>query len=237
MSTLVQRPARRTLFSLCAALGLVFSAAAQAAAPANPHPTIRAMSGAQPVDHLPAGKTALLVIDFQNEYFTGRMPIPNGDVALANTQRLIQFADQAAMPVYHFQHVAPAGSAVFAKDGDGVRFHPKMQPRAKDVVMQKSNVSAFVATDLDQRLKAAGIDTLLISGLMTHACVAGAARDAVPLGYRVVVASDATATRSITRAGGQAVDSNALQQSALAEIEDTFADVLATDDILQLPVR
>lgn len=236
MSILSQQPSRR-LFGLCAALGLAFSAAAQAATPNNPQPTIRAMVGAQPIDHFAAGKTALLVIDFQNEYFSGRMPIPDGDAALANTQRLIEFADQAAMPVYHFQHVAPAGSPVFALGGKGVEFHPKMQPRTQDVVMQKSNVSAFAGTDLDQRLKAAGIDTLLISGLMTHACVAGAARDAVPLGYKVVVASDASATRSITRFNGQAVDSQALHQAALAEIEDTFGDVLATDDILKLPVR
>ena len=237
MNTFIRQPLAFKWLNLFAAIGLTFSASAQAAVESNAHPTIRAMLGAKPIEHFDAGKTALLVIDFQNEYFTGRMPVPQGDAALANTQRLIEFADRSAMPVYHFQHVAPAGSAVFAQGSEGVKFHPHMQPRAKDVVMQKTSVSAFASTDLDKQLKEAGIDTLLISGLMTHACVAGAARDAVPLGYRVVVAADASATRSITRVNEQSVSSEALHQAALAEIEDTFGDVLTTAEIVKLAVR
>jgi len=201
------------------------------------HPTIRAMSGATPIERLDPASTALVVIDFQNEYFSGRMPIDDGMQALKNTQRLIEFADKSKIPVYHVQHVAPAGSAVFALDGEGVKFHPLMQPRLGDVVVQKSNVSAFVGTDLDARLKKANVKTLIISGLMTHACVAGAARDAAPAGYSVVVASDASATRAITRVGGETVSKDELHRAALAEIEDTFGDVLTTDQITALPTR
>lgn len=204
---------------------------------ADNHPTIRAMSGATPVDHLPAGKSALVVIDFQNEYFSGRMPIPDGAAALAKTRELITFADSHKIPVYHVQHVAPAGSPVFAIDGQTVKFHPDMQPRPQDVVLQKSTVSVFASTDLDQQLKKAGIQTLIISGLMTHACVAGAARDAAPLGYNVIVASDASATRAITRANGVSIDKDSLHKAALAEVEDTFGDVLSTAQIVKLPVR
>jgi nicotinamidase-related amidase len=139
--------------------------------------------------------------------------------------------------VYHVQHVAPAGSPVFAIDGQTVKFHPDMQPRPQDVVLQKSTVSVFASTDLDQQLKKAGIQTLIISGLMTHACVAGAARDAAPLGYNVIVASDASATRAITRANGVSIDKDSLHKAALAEVEDTFGDVLSTAQIVKLPVR
>lgn len=215
-------------------VGSQFATAADA--PANAHPTIRAMSGVGPADHLVAKSTALLVIDFQNEYFTGRMPIPEGMTALNNTRRLIDFADKANIQVIHVQHVAPAGAAVFAVDGKTVDFHPLMKPRAQDKVVQKTSVSVFASTDLDAQLKKAKIDTLIIAGLMTHACVAGAARDAVPLGYNVVVASDATATRAITRANGQSVSGNELQNSSLAEIEDTFGSVLTSSQILGLTV-
>lgn len=208
-----------------------------AAATANAHPTIRALSGAVPRRQLPAGATALLVIDFQNEYFSGCMPIPRGQQALEQTERLLQWADGGQIPIFHIQHIAPEGSAVFALDGDTVRFHPRMQPREGDAVVQKRSVSAFVGTDLAEQLRSRGIKALVIAGLMTHACVAGAARDAVPLGFEVVVASDAAATRAITRAGGEAVDADALHHAALAEIEDTFGDVMATAQILQLPLR
>ncbi|UZE21996.1 cysteine hydrolase [Pseudomonas sp. B21-056] len=228
----MQRFTRRFL-AACAFSGIVASTGAFA----ENHSTIRAMSGATPINQLPAGKTALLVIDFQNEYFTGKMPIPDGAAALANTRKLIAFADDHKMPVFHVQHVAPAGSAVFAKDGETVKFHPDMQPRAQDVVLQKTTVSVFGSTDLDKRLKRAGIQNLIISGLMTHACVAGAARDAAPLGYNVVVASDASATRAITRVNGDAIDKDALHKAALVEVEDTFGDVMTTDQIIKLPVR
>lgn len=223
----------RRFLTACAFSGVMASSAATA----DNHPTIRAMSGATPVDHLPAGKSALVVIDFQNEYFSGRMPIPDGAAALAKTRELITFADSHKIPVYHVQHVAPAGSPVFAIDGQTVKFHPDMQPRPQDVVLQKSTVSVFASTDLDQQLKNAGIQTLIISGLMTHACVAGAARDAAPLGYTVIVASDASATRAITRANGVSIDKDSLHKAALAEVEDTFGDVLSTAQIVKLPVR
>lgn len=228
----MQRFTRR-LLAACAFSGIVASTGAMADA----HPTIRAMAGAEPVNQLPAGKTALLVIDFQNEYFTGKMPIPDGAAALANTRELIDFADDHHMPVFHIQHIAPAGSAVFAEGGETVKFHPDMQPRAQDVVLQKTTVSVFGSTDLDKRLKSAGIENLIISGLMTHACVAGAARDAAPLGYNVLVASDASATRAITRVSGEAIDKDALHKAALAEVEDTFGDVMTTAQIIKLPVR
>nr|WP_288912806.1 cysteine hydrolase family protein [uncultured Pseudomonas sp.] len=228
----MQRFTRR-LLAACAFSGIVASTGALADA----HPTIRAMAGAEPVNQLPAGKTALLVIDFQNEYFTGKMPIPDGAAALANTRELIDFADDHHMPVFHIQHIAPAGSAVFAEGGETVKLHPDMQPRAQDVVLQKTTVSVFGSTDLDKRLKSAGIENLIISGLMTHACVAGAARDAAPLGYNVLVASDASATRAITRVSGEAIDKDALHKAALAEVEDTFGDVMTTAQIIKLPVR
>lgn len=126
--------------SVIAGLGLLMSlgqSAVAADAPANAQPTIRAMFGAKPTDQLDPKTTALLVIDFQNEYFTGRMPIPDGMTALANTQRLIAFADKQHIPVIHVQHLAAEGAAVFAKGGKTVNFHPLMQPRAQDKVIQK----------------------------------------------------------------------------------------------------
>ncbi|RQO52671.1 cysteine hydrolase [Pseudomonas sp. KBW05] len=227
---------KSTLVGLGMMMGLgQFAVAAETAT--NPHPTIRAMSGAEAIGRLDPKTTALLVIDFQNEYFTGRMPIPDGMKALENTQRLIKFADKEHIQVIHVQHIAPDGAAVFATNGKTVDFHPLMKPRPQDKLVQKTSVSVFASTDLDAQLKQAGIKTLIISGLMTHACVAGAARDAAPLGYDVVVASDATATRAITRADGRSVSKDELHNSALAEIEDTFGSVLSTSQIIALPVN
>ncbi|WP_432731930.1 isochorismatase family protein [Variovorax sp. W6] len=212
------------------------SAAAAATTTGSPTPTIRAMSGAKPVQRLRRNATALLVIDFQNEYFTGRMPIVDGPRAAAQAKRLLAWADEHAIPVFQIQHIAPEGSATFAKEGDTVRFHADMQPRPRDKVVQKTTVSVFASTDIAQQLRSAGVQTLVIAGLMTHACVAGAARDAGPQGFDVVVSSDATATRAIRRENGDTVSHDSLHRAALAEIEDTFGDVLTTAQIVALPV-
>jgi nicotinamidase-related amidase len=200
------------------------------------HPTIRTIAGATAQAKIEAARTALLVIDFQNEYFSGRMPIPDGARALGNARRLTTFADQAGIPVFHIQHVTPAGTPIFAEGGTTVQFHDELQPAAHHTVLQKSSVSVFPTTDIDSRLKAAGIKTLIISGLMTHACVAGAARDAVPLGYQVLVAEDACATRDLDAADGAVLPHAALHRASLATIADTFGDVMTTAQILQLPL-
>lgn len=199
------------------------------------HPTIRTMTGATKTRSIDRKSTALLVIDFQNEYFDGKMPIPDGKAALENAKRLIALADDAGMPVFHVQHVTPSGTPIFAEDGRTVAFHADIQPGENHAVVRKSSVSVFPTTDIDVQLKAKGIKTLIVSGLMTHACVAGATRDAVPLGYNVIVAADACATRDLTGEDGKTVPHSVLHQASLVSLSDTFADVQATDAILALP--
>lgn len=225
-------------FGLASLIGMAAVAPVAAAEPA--HPTIRQMAGATPIDALQAGKTAVIVIDFQNEYFPGgRMVIPDGASALQNTRRLIEAADAKGIRVIHVQHVLPAGAPLFAEGGKTVQFHPEMQPRAGDTVVQKDNVSVFAgasAAVMDKTLKDAGIDTLIVTGLMTHACVSGAARDAAaaPRGYRVIVSSDATATRDLELATGARIDHKTLHAASLATLEDTYGDVMTTDAIIGL---
>jgi len=199
------------------------------------HPTIRAIAGASAPTTIDPAKTALLVIDFQNEYFDGKLPIPDGGKALANTKRLITRADAERIPVFHVQHVTPAGSPVFAEGSTTVRIHPDIQPAAHHSILQKSSVSVFATTDIDARLKLAGVETLIVAGLMTHACVAGAARDAVPLGYSVIVAEDACATRDLDLSPDGTVAHAALHRASLASIDDTFGDIMTTDQVLALP--
>ncbi|WP_414496015.1 cysteine hydrolase family protein [Stenotrophomonas maltophilia] len=238
-----------TAFGLASLIGMATTAPVAAAEPT--HPTIRHMAGAPSVASVEANRTAVLVIDFQNEYFDasaapgfsgGRMVIPDGVVALRQAKRVVEFADAHGIRVIHVQHVLPAGAPLFAQGSVNAAFHRDLQPRSGETVVQKDNVSVFAgasAAVLDKALKDAGIDTLIVTGLQTHACVVGAARDAAaaPRGYRVIVASDATASRDLDLAGGQRIGHRALHEASLAQIEDAFGEVLSTDAILALPVR
>nr|WP_232793126.1 isochorismatase family cysteine hydrolase [Caulobacter hibisci] len=67
------------------------------------------------------------------------------------------------------------------------------QPAQGELVVAKTRYSGFVGTDLDARLKAMGVDTLVVCGLTTECCVAATAADAFDLDYHVFVAADACA--------------------------------------------
>ena len=71
------------------------------------------------------------------------------------------------------------------------------QPAPGDPVVRKTRYSAFVGTDLDQRLRAMGVDTLVVAGLTTECCVDSTVRDAFDLDYHVFVAADACAAYEV----------------------------------------
>ncbi|TDA47341.1 cysteine hydrolase family protein [Burkholderia pyrrocinia] len=201
------------------------------------NPTLRRILGATEPDALPARATALLVIDFQDEYFTGALPIPDGANALRNAVSLVDHADRNGWQVVHVMHVAPADAPIFATDGPTVGIHRDILPKPAHQLVEKTSVSVFASTPLADALKRDGITHLVICGLMTHACVAGAARDAVPAGFDVTVAADACATRDIVVDAQLQVSHDALHRAALAEIADTFGAVMNTRDILSLATR
>ena len=57
----------------------------------------------------------------------------------------------------------------------------------------KTRDSAFFGTDLLLRLGNLGVDTVLLAGVSTHACIAQTARDAFANNVRAQVVTDATA--------------------------------------------
>jgi len=213
------------------------------------HPTIRRMVGAIAGASIVPEQTAVLVIDFQNEYFAagaaagladGRMVIPDGVAALQQSKQVLAFADQHGIAVIHVQHVLPGGAPLFAEGSHNVAFHVDMQPRSGEVVIRKDTVSVFAgesAAVIDAELAARGIQTLILVGLQTHACISGAARDAAaaPRGHRVIVVSDATADRALQLETGASIDHRSLHMASLATLEDTFGEVLTTAQLLELP--
>lgn len=202
------------------------------------HPTMRAIVGAPSAASLDAQSTALIVIDFQLEYFNGgRLPIPDGHAAMSKARQLVGFADVHRMPVFHVQHIGPAGGPLFAQDGERVAFHPQIQPAPHHQVVQKTTASSFASTDLHAQLRERKIRTLIICGLMTHMCVSTTSRDAKPLGYQVLVPGDACATRDIDAWDGGTIGHAELHRAALTELSDSFAEVLTTERILSLTIQ
>ncbi len=92
-----------------------------------------------------------------------------------------------------------------------------------DLVVSKRAYSAFFPgrCDLADRLRARGIDTVLIAGALTNICCESSARDAATLGFRTVMVADANAARS-----------DAEHQSALYNVLQNFGDVRTSDELI-----
>jgi nicotinamidase-related amidase len=185
-----------------------------------------------------AEKTALVLVDFQEEFFVGRLPVERGELAAAHARELLAWARDSGLTIAHVRNVAATpDSAVFAPGGTTVDFVAGLAPRGGELAIVKSAGGGFTRTDLDAKLRARGIDTIVVAGLMTHLAVDQTARDAAMLGYGVVVASDACATRDLPdRSGGPAISAAAVQQVALASLADRFADPMTTKAIRELPI-
>ncbi|GAA0550825.1 nicotinamidase-related amidase [Rhizomicrobium palustre] len=138
---------------------------------------------------------ALLIIDVQNAMFSGENgagPL-NGWAVVARIKNLIANARAAQVPVFYIQHDGGTGDE-FDKHGPGFAFVSDIAPEPGDSVTVKKRNSGFYDTDLDQKLKAAGVDSLVICGMQTEYCVDATVRSAFDRHYRVTVVADAHTT-------------------------------------------
>lgn len=192
--------------------------------------TLLQMAGANPAPAKLAD-TAVIIIDAQNEYVTGKLALPGVNAALANVAALIAAARKAGAPVIHVaQRGRPGG--LFDPDSDAFRFAAQAAPQAGEAVVEKPLPNAFARTDLDEKLKATRRKSLVIAGFMTHMCVSATARSAVDHGYTVTVAADAAATRDLPDPlGGADLAAADIHRTALAELADRFAVIAQTADI------
>jgi nicotinamidase-related amidase len=71
-------------------------------------------------------------------------------------------------------------------------FVPESGVQADDIVITKRHWSAFSGTDLEERLKGAAVDTVVIAGIATNFGVESTTRAAAGLGFAVVLPEDAT---------------------------------------------
>lgn len=177
-----------------------------------------------------APRRALVVIDVQNEYVSGNLPIeyPPVERSLANIGRAMDAAHAAGVPIVVVQQDAPAGSPLFAKGSPGWALHPVVVERAHDHHVHKTLPSAFPETDLAGWLAARGVDTLTIVGFMTHNCDASTIVHAVHQGLTVEFLADATGAVPYENAAGRA-SAEEIHRVYSVVFHSRFASVASTD--------
>jgi nicotinamidase-related amidase len=174
-------------------------------------------------------RRALVVIDVQNEYVSGALPIahPPLTISLPNIAAAIDAATAAGVPVVLVQHIDEADSPVFAAGSVGAELHEVVVSRPRDLVLTKQTVSCFASTDLGERLDDLGVDTVTIAGFMTQHCDESTARDAADRGLIVEVLSDATGTLPLSTPSGT-ISAQELHETSLLVLHSGFAAVVPT---------
>jgi nicotinamidase-related amidase len=173
----------------------------------------------------PLAKSALIMIDCQNTYRTGIMQLTGVEEALDRAAKLLARARSLHIPIIHIMHDAGPGSPYDIRAEIG-QIAETVAPAPGETVVVKNYPNSFVATDLDARLKDAGIADLVLAGFMTHMCVNSTARGAFNLGYRPTVVASATATRDLPSVSGHIVPAKTLHEASLAGMADLFAIVV-----------
>lgn len=190
-------------------------------------------------------RTVLVVVDMQDYFVKEGMPsyIAGGRGIAANINRLAGILRAAGGMVVWIQTEAlpdpedwanrregtnPGSWAnrrkLLARDGAGFGINAACEVAPEDKFATKIRYSAFIPypSELDDVLKAHGVDTLLITGVATSTCCESTARDASMWGYRTIMVAD-----------GNADQTEALHRHTLGKFLTTFGDVQSTGQLCE----
>jgi ureidoacrylate peracid hydrolase len=191
-------------------------------------------------------RTALVVIDMQLAFMdeaVGHAVVPAARDIVPTINRLAAALRATGGAVFwvkntHDEHcltqwsvmhamATPAARAkriaAMTADGRGHALWPTLEVRPGDEIVLKYRFSAFLpgASDLPERLRAQGFDTVLITGTVTNVCCESSARDAMMMNFRTVMLSDANAASSQTE-----------HEASLTAFYNAFGDVMDTEMII-----
>ena len=192
-------------------------------------------------DKFDPSKTALLVIDMQN-FYVGEIPsvlaiIPNINQLAQRVRELGGLVVWVGMSagedgrsrwhIYHDNFFTPERGAnhrdQLSPGHPGHEFHRDLQMEPQDTIVYKSRFSPFIAgaSNIQDVLKARGIENLIVAGTATNMCCESAARDAMMLDYRVVMVADAN--------GARYEDDH---MAGLTSFYQSFGDVRSTAEVI-----
>jgi len=191
-------------------------------------------------------RTAHVVVDLQNGFMEEGAPVevPTAREIVPNVNRITKAVRDAGGTIVYLRYMTDAGalsswSAFYdymlssARRGDMVNafgpdchhfaLWPDLDVQPTDWIVDKTRFSAFVpgACDLDEQLRSAGIDTIIITGTLTNCCCESTARDAMQRDYRVIFVSD-----------GNGALTDAEHNATLVNMVTLFADVMTTDQVV-----
>jgi len=177
-------------------------------------------------------KTVLLLIDVQKGFDDPVWGERNNPQAEENIARLLARWRMTRRPVYHVQHLSRLPLSPLNPAHPGHELKEVARPAEGEPLFQKHVNSAFIGTNLEEKLREVGCEALVITGLTTPHCVSTTARMAGNLGFRTLVVSDATAAFALTGHDGRRYSAEEIHAVSLATLHEEFATIVDTETLL-----
>ncbi len=181
---------------------------------------------------------ALLLIDFQIAFDSPVWGARNNPEAEKVAGRLLAHWRARGWPIIHIQHVSTEPGSPLGPEAGMLDFKPEVTPLPGEPTLQKHVNSGFIGTDLEDRLRKAGVTDVVICGLTTPHCVSTTARMAANLGFNVQIMHDACAATAANgdaswNAGLEPPSPQAIHDAALTHLHGEFAQVRGSEHFLE----
>lgn len=167
--------------------------------------------------------TVLMIVDVQRAIDDPKWGPRNNPGAEGRIAALLAAWRDAGMPVLHIRHDSTEPDSPYRPGTPGHPFKPEAEPREDEPIVGKSANSAFIGTDLEERL--GGATTLAICGVLTHNSLEATVRHAGNLGYRVFVPADACWAVDVRDLTGRIWPAEDVHQLSLAVMHREYAVV------------
>jgi nicotinamidase-related amidase len=139
----------------------------------------------------------------------------------------------ARRPVVVVRHDSRVPGSPFTPGTPGNVLKAGFEPQPGEPLVTKGVNSAFIGTDLEQRLRAQGVRQVVLFGISTDMCVSTTARMAANLGFDLVVVGDACHTWSQRTPEGELLDGETIHRAHLATLHSEFGRVVRTAQVLE----
>jgi len=185
----------------------------------------------------PSPDPALIVIDVQRAFdeWEAAGKRRNNPQAVARIVELLAAFRTRGLPIFHIRHQGTRPNSSFLPDGTGYPVKDEAREIEGEPVIVKRVNSAFIGTDLESRLRAAGIRTLVICGATTNHCVETTTRMAGNLGFDACLVRDATWTFDRIGPDGDSHSAEEIHAMTLSNLNGEFARIVSAAEFLATP--
>lgn len=180
----------------------------------------------------PPSGLVLLLIDLQQAIDDPSWGERNNPAAERQIARLLAHWRQRGWPVWHVRHDSTDPASHYRPGQPGNDFKPEVAPLAGEPVIAKRTNSAFIGTDLEARLRAAGQESVVVVGVITNNSVEATVRMAGNLGFSTFLVADGCFTFGRRDWNGVFRSADEVHALSLANLDGEYCTVVTADAVL-----